>query len=149
MSGTVTDDDLAALVERVTEAAQALIAGDIEGYVTRIKHADDYTLMDPFGGPPTIGFDPSPEHLEGLKRLFQGGKGTVELVQAYASGDLVVLVFIERQRVAAGGLPEQDWSLRVTCVYRREGSDWELVHRHADPLVNTINLEQAAAIARG
>ena len=56
---------------------------------------------------------------------------------------------IERQHGEVGGLPEQDWSLRVTQVYRREGSEWRLVHRHADPLVNSISLEQAAAIARG
>jgi hypothetical protein len=48
-----------------------------------------------------------------------------------------------------GGLPDQDWSLRVTQVYRREGSEWRLVHRHADPLVKGISVEQAAAIARG
>ena len=66
-----------------------------------------------------------------------------------ASGDMVVLVLIERQRAEVGGLPEQDWSLRVTQVYRREGSEWRLVHRHADPLVRGISLEQAAAIARG
>jgi len=73
----------------------------------------------------------------------------LELVQTYASGDMVVLVMIERQRGEVGGLPDQDWSLRVTQVYRRDGSEWRLVHRHADPLVNNIGLEQAAAIARG
>jgi ketosteroid isomerase-like protein len=62
---------------------------------------------------------------------------------------MVVLVMIERQRGEVGGLPDQDWSLRVTQVYRRDGSEWRLVHRHADPLVNNIGLEQAAAIARG
>jgi ketosteroid isomerase-like protein len=56
---------------------------------------------------------------------------------------------IERQHGQVGGLPSQDWSLRVTLVFRREGSDWQLVHRHADPLVHGISLEQLAALARG
>ena len=56
---------------------------------------------------------------------------------------------IERQHAQIGGLPDQDWSLRVTQVYRREGADWLLVHRHADPLVDAIDLEQAAGLARG
>jgi hypothetical protein len=47
-----------------------------------------------------------------------------------------------------GGLPDRDWSLRVTQVYRRDGSDLQLVHRHADPIVHAIGLEQAAALAR-
>jgi ketosteroid isomerase-like protein len=59
------------------------------------------------------------------------------------------LVIIERQRVEFAGLPEQDWSLRVTLLYRRAGSGWELAHRHADSLVKGITVEQAAAIARG
>jgi hypothetical protein len=31
----------------------------------------------------------------------------------------------------------------------RYGSDWHVVHRHVDPLVHAIDLEQAAALARG
>jgi hypothetical protein len=46
-------------------------------------------------------------------------------------------------------LPDQDWSLRVTLVYRRQGAEWWLVHRHADPLVRHVGLETAAALARG
>jgi ketosteroid isomerase-like protein len=48
-----------------------------------------------------------------------------------------------------GGLPEQDWSLRVTQIFRRDRSEWQLVHRHADPLANGITVQQAAALARG
>ena len=149
MSGTVSDEEVAALVERVTEAAQALISGDVEGYVARIKHADDYTLMAPFGGEPSHGFDESAEYRAELERYFADGEAELELVQSYASGELAVLVAIERQHGRVGGLPDQDWSLRVTLVFRREGSEWQLVHRHADPLLKGISLEQAAAIARG
>jgi len=39
--------------------------------------------------------------------------------------------------------------LRVTLVYRRDGSEWRLVHRHADPLAPGISLAHAAALARG
>ena len=33
--------------------------------------------------------------------------------------------------------------------YGRDGREWQLVHRHADPLVNRITVPQAAALARG
>ena len=62
---------------------------------------------------------------------------------------MVVLAIIERPRVEVGGLPAQEWPLRVTLVYRREGSEWRLAHRHADPLARGVSLEQAAALARG
>ena len=131
----VTDEELAELIRRTAEAASALIGGEIRTYLTLIPHADDYTLMDPFGGEPTRGFDASSESLEAL--------------EPYTSGDLAVLVVIERQHGQVGGLPDQDLSLRVTWVFRREGSEWQQVHRHADPLVNGISFEQLAALARG
>jgi len=34
-------------------------------------------------------------------------------------------------------------------VFRRDGSRWRLVPRHADPLTHGINPELAAAVARG
>jgi ketosteroid isomerase-like protein len=145
----VTNKELAELIRRTTEAASALIRGDIHTYVTLIPHADDYTLTDPFGGEPTRGFDPSSEHLEALECFFQGGEAELEVVESYTSGDLVVLVVIERQHGRVGGLSEQDLSLRVTWVFRRQGSEWRQVHRPADPLVHGISLEQVAALARG
>jgi ketosteroid isomerase-like protein len=86
--------------------------------------------------------------LKASASYFRSGEAKLEVAQAHVWGDTVVLVMIERQDGQVGGLPDQDWSLRVTQVYRREGSDWQLVHRHADPLVHAIDLEQAAVLAR-
>jgi ketosteroid isomerase-like protein len=148
--GNVTDGEVADLIRRTAEAASALIRGDIRTYLTHIRHADDYTLMAPSGGEPRRGFDASDQALEAMERYFQGGgEAELEVFQSYASGDMVVLVAIERQHGEVGGLPEQDWSLRVTLVFRREGGEWRLVHRHADPLVHGISQEQLGAIARG
>jgi ketosteroid isomerase-like protein len=147
--GNVTDEEVAELIRRTAEAASALIGGDIRRYIMLIKHADDYTLMAPSGGEPRRGFDASDKALEAMAQYFQGGEADLQVVQSYASGDMVVLVAIERQHGEVGGLPDQDWSLRVTLVFRRDGSEWRLVHRHADPLVRGINAELTAAIARG
>ena len=140
---------VAALAERHARANAAFMRGDIRGYFALVRLADDFTLMAPFGGPPSRGFDMSEERLDAMSRYFQAGQTGLELVQGHVSGDLAMLVVIERQRAEVGGLPAQDWSLRVTLVYRREGGEWRLLHRHADPLVPGITLEQAAAMARG
>jgi ketosteroid isomerase-like protein len=84
-----------------------------------------------------------------MQRSFQGGEAELEVIHSYTSGNIVVLVVIERQHGQVGGLPGQDWSLRVILVFRGEGSKWRLVHRHADQLIHGVSPEQVAALARG
>jgi ketosteroid isomerase-like protein len=146
---SITEADVADLAQRCQDAAAALIRGDVRTYLGLFVHADDYTLIPPFGGLPRRGFDASENAVQQLSRFFAGGEAQVDVVQSYVSGDFVVLVLIERQHGTVGGLPDQDWSLRVTMLFRREGDDWRLVHRHADPLVHEIDLHRAAALARG
>src|SRR5262245_60389385 len=149
MHGGARVADVASLVQRTAEANKALVRGDVDDYIARTDHAADYTLMAPFGGTPVRGFDTSPEHRTSIARFFTpGGTLDQEVVAIYDSRDLVVLVTIEHVHGAFGGLPAQDWSLRVTQAFRRHGDRWQLVHRHADPLGNRIELQQAAALAR-
>ncbi|NJS14622.1 MAG: nuclear transport factor 2 family protein [Sphingopyxis sp.] len=122
--------------------------GDIETYLKLITVSDDFTLMSPFGGAPSRG-SYSRERWEGIGKFFKNGKLKQEVVQAYGSADMIVLAIIEHGEGEVGGLPHQKWPLRVTLVYRREGTDWLLVHRHADPLVKGVTLQQSAALARG
>ncbi len=140
-------EDIANLTQQTAAANTALMRGDIDGYLALTEHANDYTLMSPFGGKPTHGFDLSQR--VALGRFFQSGTFDQEVVATYATRDLAVLVTIERVCAEVGGLPKQDWSLRVTQVFRREEIGWQLVHRHADPLANGIGLQQAAALALG
>lgn len=145
----ISEAELAEFVRRTSEANTLFMRGEMDRYVAMVPHTADYTLMAPFGGAPVRGFDSSPERLAEMGWYFRGGSSVLELTEAYGSGDLVVLVGIERQQGQVGGLPEQAWSLRVTLVYRREEGEWRLAHRHADPLVRNIGLERAAEIARG
>jgi ketosteroid isomerase-like protein len=105
--------------------------------------------MSPFGGKPTRGADLSNERWLSIARFFRNGRdSSLEVIQTYRSVDIVVLAAIERTHVEVGGLAGQNWSLRVTLVFRKEKDQWVLVHRHADPLGPSISLEQAAALSR-
>jgi ketosteroid isomerase-like protein len=148
-AGAAPQDHAAELVARSKASNAALMRGDIESYRALIRLTDDFVLMSPFGGTPTHASYYTPERIEAMGRFFRNGIVDQELVQSYQSDDMVVLALIERQNVEVGGLPAQDWALRVTLVYRREGEEWRLAHRHADPLVEPVSLQQAAVLARG
>jgi ketosteroid isomerase-like protein len=142
------DDAIAELIRRAAEKNSAFMRGDIDRWASLVHIAPDFTLMQPFGGPASRGFDTSPRRLAELAQYFRNGETELQVAQTFASDGLVVLVMIERQRAEVGGFPSQDWSLRVTEVYHKNGSEWQFAHRHADPLVRRITLQQAAALAR-
>jgi ketosteroid isomerase-like protein len=142
------ENNVEMLIKRSKESNAALMRGDIDTYKSLLTLSDDFTLMSPFGGEPTRG-PLTNEAMQRMGKFFKHGTHDQELVRAYGTQDMVVLAIIERSRVEVGGLPSQEWALRVTLVYRRDGDDWTLVHRHADPLVERISLPYAATIARG
>jgi ketosteroid isomerase-like protein len=142
------DPVVAELLRRSHEGNAALLRGDLERYRLLIPVAPDFTLMSPFGGRPTRGSEMTEARWQAVGRFFRNGGLEQEVVQTYATSDMVVLAIIERANVEVGGLAAQDWPLRVTLVYRRDGDDWRLVHRHADPLASGISVRQSAALAR-
>ncbi len=147
MDTTITDQKLTEFVRRTEEAAAAWVQGDMDGYLDRVHHANGFTLLAPLGGPPSRHQERAAEFKE-WHSPFRDGEARLEHVETHTWGDTLVLVMIERQHARMGDLPDQDLSLRVTHVYRRDGSDWQLVHRHADPLVQTLELPELAALLR-
>jgi ketosteroid isomerase-like protein len=145
LAATVAD-----LIRTSEEGNAALMRGDIATYTRLVPLTDDFVLMSPFGGKPSPVSDYTPERLEAIGRFFRNGTFSQEVLATYATNDMVTLVTVERAHVEVGGLPAQDWALRLTLVYRRdEDGSWRLAHRHADPLSHGISLEQAAALGRG
>jgi len=104
MTGSsITEAEIAGLAQRSQAAATALISGDVRSYLRLFVHADDYTLIPPFGGAPRHGFDASEEAVEQLSRFFAGGEAQVDVVQSYASGDVVVLVLTSGNAAKSAG----------------------------------------------
>ena len=143
----ITEAEVVALVRTIAEATTAFLRGDMARYLGMTSHLPGFTLFNPFGGEVSR-YEDRRESLMAAAGFFRGGEARIDLVDAHASGDLLVLVMVERQHGEVGGLPDQDWSLRVTQVYRRDRGEWRLVHRHADPLLRNIGLERASELAR-
>ena len=104
---TITDEELDELIRRTEEATTAFMRGDMDRYLELTAHAEGFTLMNPFGGPPGRYEDRS-ESLRAAADYFKGGEAKLEVADAHVWGDTVVLVMIERQHGQVGGLPDQD-----------------------------------------
>ena len=98
----VTQADVDELVDLMSEAASAYIGGESRRSFELMKHADDFTLMDPLRGDTRRESVFTEERLAALEDFFKGGECTLEVVQTYASGNLVV---VERQHGEVGGAP--------------------------------------------
>ena len=85
-----SEQELADLVRKTEARASAFMRGDMDKWASLTRIADDFTLMQPFGGEASRGFDMSPERLAKLASYFRNGDAKVELVQSYVSADLVV-----------------------------------------------------------
>ncbi len=78
----ITESDLAELVRRMDEAADAYIRGDIHHYLSLFDQADDFTLMPPYGGETTHGFEYTEEGAAETSRFFASGEARLELQQS-------------------------------------------------------------------
>lgn len=149
MTSTPPDDGsdrIAELIEQTAEAADAWMRGDMTRYLDLIHHAPGFTLTAPTGGPPVQYTDRRSE-FDGWQSPFADGEAGLEITATHSWSDTAVLVMIERQHGRIGDLPDQDLSMRVTQVYRRTGTGWELVHRHADPLTRSLSIDQLRSLA--
>jgi ketosteroid isomerase-like protein len=68
---------------------------------------------------------------------FTYGDSSFEILQMAASDGIAYWVGIQRAMVRLDGSTEKiPFNLRVTEVFRREGDEWKLAHRHADSLAS-------------
>ena len=116
-------------------AARAYINGDA-GPLDRLSSSTS----------PASFFAPMGGHVEGAEQvrsryerdaaLFApgAGEGHFEILQMGSSGQLGYWVGFQRATASVGG-QSMPFNLRVTEVFRREGDDWLLIHRHADSLI--------------
>ena len=133
----MSDDmrDFEQFMQQREHAARAYVNGD----------AEPVNRLSPRSLPATF-FHPSGDHEQGAAQVasryerdaeyFDGGGDThFEILHMAASDGIAYWVGFQHANARMQGQPEAiPMSLRITEIFRREGGEWKLVHRHADAL---------------
>ena len=127
--------DLADFTSRLRLAWGEFAKGNPDPARDAYSRREDVTLANPFG-PAVRGWDKVAETLDFASSRFRDGEASgFETIAEYASEDIVTILEMEHWRARVGDREEVlPFDLRVTSTFRREGGEWKLVHRHADPI---------------
>ena len=133
----MASSDFDGVTQQSRAALDKIVKGDPDGYKALYSRRQEITLGNPFGGFGR-GWEQVVERLERAASYFRDGHATsFETVEQVVTPEFAYTVEIERYVAKVGGSPDlSEIALRVTCIYRREGDGWKLVHRHADPRVS-------------
>ena len=128
-------DDLDELIERYDLALGEFYDGNPKPVQSLWSHRDDVTLAPPFGAP-THGWEEVAASMERGASQFTDGQNTgFEILEKYVTPELAHILRIERAKARVGGGEEAaPFALRVTMIFRAEGGEWKVMHRHADPI---------------
>ena len=122
--------------------------GDVSAIKALYSHSAQATSFFGWGGYERGG-DAVEKRWDWAGRQFKGGSVSYENLTTVVTQDMFLVTDIEtyaNQRMA-GVAGVTGWSNRVTHVFRREGGEWRLVHRHANRL--EAQYEPAARLKPG
>jgi ketosteroid isomerase-like protein len=117
------------------DAEVALLAGDA-GPRRRIwARQDPVTVFGAWKN--AVGPHEVQELFSALEQRFSDCKSyDFEIVAADVVGDVAYTVGYEHVQATVGGEP-RTFTLRASQVYRREGGEWKVVHRHGDEVADS------------
>ena len=129
--------DFEQFMKRRDDAARAYVRGDATPLGRIVARGGDATFFAPRGGYVQGADDVSSTYEHDATAFAPGGDSSFEILQMAASDGLAYWVGFQRATAHMRGRTEAvPFNLRVTEVFRREGDEWKLIHRHADPLTS-------------
>ena len=127
--------DFEQFMKQREEASRAFLNGEIgplESIATQVSPA---TIFGPNGNYVEGADKVNAANASGAKMFESGGESSFEILQMAANDGIAYWAGIQwataRMKGKTEGVP---FNLRVTEVFRREGHEWKLIHRHADAL---------------
>ena len=136
----MSDDlrDFEEFMRRRDEAARAYVNGDPEPLSRIATNTLPATFFSPRGDFVEGASAVSARYDADATAFDSNSENTIQILQIGASGDIAYWVGFQRASVHLKGKAEAvPFNLRVSEVFRREGGEWKLVHRHADELKST------------
>jgi hypothetical protein len=116
--------DLSNFLARREAVSTDFINGKPEGLRKLSTHHDPATFFPP----------------NGARSFGKSSAGHLEIFQSGSSGDIGFWTGIQRANTFMKGHPKPvAMELRSSEVFRREGSQWMLVHRHADTTTQAMS----------
>ncbi len=130
----VADSSFKAFLVSFNAGANAMVNADPTPFMANASHADDVTLLTPFGenlrGWAAVG-----QRYEQAAKRFSPSGATMQLeyLAIEVQGDMAYTVVVQRGMYRPAGSDTTRASFtRATNVFRREDGKWKLVHRHMD-----------------
>jgi ketosteroid isomerase-like protein len=128
-----TQQFLDEMMPRIRVAETALHNGDAGPRFEMWSHTDPVTVFGAAFSP--IGWAAVGPMFERLAASFSDCRSCDwEVVAAEVGEDFAYLLAIERTTASISGAETTPYTLRSTTIFRREGDEWKIVHRHADPI---------------
>jgi ketosteroid isomerase-like protein len=127
---TDRDDFLAWVDSRLREAETALHDGNAGPRHRIWSRTEPVTVLGAWKN--AIGHPAVDDLFDALEQTFSDCTSyDFELLAADVVADMAYTVGLEHTRTTVNGQP-RSYTLRATQVYRREGGEWRVAHRHAD-----------------
>ena len=134
-----TQQFLDEMMPRIHHAEVALHNGDPKPRFEMWSHTDPVTVFGAAFSP--IGWADVAPMFEKIAANFPNCSSCEwEVVAADVGTDFAYLLAIERTTASIADSEPTPYMLRSTTIFRREGEQWKIVHRHADPIDQSAEL---------
>jgi ketosteroid isomerase-like protein len=129
--------DFEQFMKQREEASRAYVQGEAEPLSRIVARVSPATFFPPRGGSHQGTTEVAATYEHDAALFEPGSDSRFEVLDMAASDGIAYWVGFMRSMVRMRGSAEAiPMNLRTTEVFRREGDEWKLVHRHADMLMS-------------
>jgi ketosteroid isomerase-like protein len=116
-------------------ASAAYVSGDATPLAALSATSGEASFFGPMGGEVVGAKKVLARYIKDAAHFDRGSENVIKVLQMGASDGLAFVVARQKTKAKLAGNPRKvPMELRVTEIFRKSGSTWKLIHRHADML---------------